>query len=100
MARHHLNAFRHTVTQVFDGVGHASSPKMRCPTPPAFIYRSHPAIGVARVGNAPRAFFVGPEIPGTTADPDSSSDNDLADLSGLSDSDTFKDTKGRIKRQA
>src|SRR5690349_19825731 len=29
------------------------------------IYRIHPAIGVARVGNAdPSAFFIGPEIPG------------------------------------
>ena len=32
------------------------------PTP---IYRIHPAIGIARVGNAsPNSFFIGPEIPG------------------------------------
>src|SRR5438067_1698998 len=30
------------------------------------IYRIHPAIGVARMGNAdPSTFFIGPEIPGT-----------------------------------
>src|SRR5437773_75385 len=30
------------------------------------IYRIHPAIGVARMGNAdPSSFFIGPEIPGT-----------------------------------
>jgi L-Lysine epsilon oxidase N-terminal/L-lysine epsilon oxidase C-terminal domain len=31
----------------------------------AVIYRIHPAIGVARVGNHPSAFFVGPEVPDT-----------------------------------
>src|SRR5436309_1896435 len=29
----------------------------------ASIYKIHPAIGVARVGNAPDAFFIGPETP-------------------------------------
>ena len=28
------------------------------------IYKIHPAIGVARVGNHESAFFVGPETPG------------------------------------
>ena len=27
----------------------------------ATIYKIHPAIGVARVGNSPDAFFIGPE---------------------------------------
>ena len=27
-------------------------------------YRIHPAIGIARVGNSPDEFFIGPEIPG------------------------------------
>jgi hypothetical protein len=31
----------------------------------ATIYKIHPAIGVARVGNSPDAFFVGPEAPGS-----------------------------------
>ena len=31
-------------------------------------YRIHPAIGIARVGNAPASeYFVGPEMPGQTA---------------------------------
>ena len=30
----------------------------------ATVYKIHPAIGVARVGDHPDAFFVGPEIPG------------------------------------
>lgn len=28
------------------------------------VYKIHPAIGVARVGNSPNAFFIGPEKPG------------------------------------
>jgi hypothetical protein len=28
------------------------------------IYRIHPAVGVARVGDSPDDFFVGPEAPG------------------------------------
>jgi len=31
----------------------------------ATIYKIHPAIGVARVGNSPDAFFIGPETPGS-----------------------------------
>ena len=31
----------------------------------ATVYKIHPAIGVARVGNHPDAFFVGPEAPGS-----------------------------------
>ena len=44
----------------------------------------HPAIGIARVGNSPDEFFVGPESPGHPPLPDGG----------------FKDPKGRIKRQA
>jgi len=29
------------------------------------VYKIHPAIGIARVGNHPTAFFVGPESPGS-----------------------------------
>jgi hypothetical protein len=43
----------------------------------------HPAIGIARVGNSPSEYFLGPELPGVP--PDLS----LA----------FKDASGRIKRQ-
>lgn len=44
----------------------------------------HPGIGVARLGNSPDGFFIGPEAPGTPASPDGG----------------FKDGQGRIKRQA
>jgi L-Lysine epsilon oxidase N-terminal/L-lysine epsilon oxidase C-terminal domain len=55
------------------------------------IYRIHPAIGIARVGNADRppnndaGYFVGPELPGVAATP-----------SGLG----FKDAQGRVRAQA
>jgi hypothetical protein len=44
----------------------------------------HPGIGIGRVGNSPDEFFIGPEAPGTVADP----------------GDGFKDREGRVKRQA
>jgi hypothetical protein len=43
-----------------------------------------PSIGIARVGNSPDEFFIGPEAPGVPAKPDGG----------------FKDGHGRIKRQA
>ncbi|ASS75848.1 hypothetical protein CIG75_13265 [Tumebacillus algifaecis] len=43
----------------------------------------HPAIGIARVGNSPDQYFIGPEVPGVTPSP----------------STGFKDEQGRIKRQ-
>ena len=44
----------------------------------------HPAIGIARVGNSPSEFFVGPEKPGAHPRP----------IGG------YRDAQGRIKRQA
>lgn len=44
----------------------------------------HPTLGVARVGNSPDEFFVGPEAPGVRGNP----------MGG------FKDAQGRVKRQA
>jgi hypothetical protein len=44
----------------------------------------HPGIGIARVGNSPDEFFVGPEVPG------------VAPPSG----DAYKDAQGQVKRQA
>lgn len=44
----------------------------------------HPAIGIARVGNSPEAFFIGPELPYPVAAPP----------------DGYKDAQGRLKRQA
>ena len=54
-------------------------------------YRIHPAIGIARVGNAPASeYFVGPEMPGQTA-------RDNADIGTAVP--PYK-SKGLIKRQA
>jgi L-Lysine epsilon oxidase N-terminal len=44
----------------------------------------HPAIGIARVGNSPEGFFVGPEIPVPTGPPDGG----------------YRDAQGKLKRQA
>ena len=44
----------------------------------------YPAIGIARVGNSPNEYFIGPTIPGTHP----------------SDPGDFRDQEGRIKRQA
>ncbi|GAA2822830.1 LodA/GoxA family CTQ-dependent oxidase [Kitasatospora sp. CM 4170] len=44
----------------------------------------HPTIGIARLGNSPDGFFVGPEAPGIPPRPDGG----------------FKDASGRVKRQA
>lgn len=50
----------------------------------ATVYKIHPAIGVARVGNSPDEFFVGPEKIGEVPSPPGG----------------FKDNQCRIKRQA
>ena len=44
----------------------------------------HPGIGIARVGNSPDEWFYGPELPNVATPPEGG----------------YKDTKGRIKRQA
>ncbi len=43
----------------------------------------YPSIGIARVGNSPNEYFLGPQIPGQHPN----------------DPDCFRDTEGRIKRQ-
>ena len=48
------------------------------------VVRIHPAIGVARVGNSPTEFFIGPERTGVHARPPGG----------------YKDGAGRVKRQA
>src|SRR3712207_3249086 len=47
-------------------------------------YAVYPCIGIARVGNSPDEFFVGPEAPGEVPRPEGG----------------FKDADGRVKRQA
>jgi len=51
-------------------------------------FRIHPAIGIARVGNAPEDHFVGPEHPGVPGN-----------WAGT-EFESFRDGAGRIKRQA
>jgi hypothetical protein len=48
------------------------------------VYKIHPAIGIARVGNSPDDFFIGPERIGEQPDPPGG----------------FKDAQCRVKRQA
>jgi L-Lysine epsilon oxidase N-terminal/L-lysine epsilon oxidase C-terminal domain/von Willebrand factor type A domain len=50
----------------------------------ATVYKIHPAIGIARVGNSPDDFFIGPERIGERPNPP----------------DGFKDAQCRVKRQA
>jgi hypothetical protein len=50
----------------------------------ATVYKIHPAIGIARVGNSPDDFFVGPEHVGEHPNPPGG----------------FKDSQCRVKRQA
>src|SRR5580704_7939642 len=49
----------------------------------------HPGIGIARMGNSPDSFFIGPETPGVDANWD--------DATGRFRS--FRDAQGRILRQ-
>lgn len=50
----------------------------------ATTYKIHPALGIARVGNSPDDFFIGPERPGEIPEPPGG----------------FKDSQCRVKRQA
>jgi hypothetical protein len=50
----------------------------------ATVYKIHPAIGIARIGNSPDEFFVGPERVGEEPNPPGG----------------FKDAQCRVKRQA
>jgi len=47
-------------------------------------YAIYPGIGIARVGNSPDEYFIGPEAPGEVPQPEGG----------------YKDSAGRIKRQA
>lgn len=56
------------------------------------VYKIHPAIGIARVGNHPSAFFIGPETPGSPG-------VEIANSGAESPIKNYKED-GRIKRQA
>ncbi|MEO9875123.1 MAG: LodA/GoxA family CTQ-dependent oxidase [Anderseniella sp.] len=47
-----------------------------------YTYRIHPGIGIARVGNSPEEYYLGPEAPGIAA------------------AGPYKDNQGRVARQA
>jgi hypothetical protein len=47
-------------------------------------FKIHPAIGIARIGNSPDKFFIGPELPGVNNPPNGG----------------YKDAQMRVKRQA
>jgi hypothetical protein len=47
--------------------------------------RIHPGIGIARLGNSPQEYFIGPEVPDIPAEPQDK---------------LFKDNEGRVKREA
>ena len=63
-------------------------------------YKSHPAIGVARLGNSPDEFYLAPETIGGRPIACDASGNPLHDNGNVKFVDQYKDSVGRIKRQA
>jgi L-Lysine epsilon oxidase N-terminal/L-lysine epsilon oxidase C-terminal domain len=66
------------------------------------IYKIHPGIGVARLGNSPTGFYLGPQTPGGLPIACDPIGNPLLTPDGTSEVtvDKFKDAEGRVKRQA
>jgi len=66
------------------------------------IYRIHPGIGIARLGNSPDAFYISPERPAALPIDCDERGNPLLSPDGTTELTvkTFKDAAGRIKRQA
>lgn len=66
------------------------------------IYRIHPAIGIARIGDSPDEFYIAPETPAAMPIACDSAGNPLVSPDGTSVQrvTTFKDKEGRVKRQA
>jgi hypothetical protein len=54
------------------------------------VFRIHPAVGIARVGNSESEYYIGPEQPGVSPNSDPATGRFLP----------FKDAQGRVKRQA
>ena len=64
------------------------------------IFRIHPAIGIARVGNSPNSFYIAPEVTGglpIDCDPEG---NPIVKDDREQPVSKFKDAQGRIRRQA
>jgi len=66
------------------------------------IYRIHPAIGVARLGNSPDAFYLAPESAATLPTECDAEGNPVLSPDGKTEQPVkaFKDEQGRVKRQA
>jgi hypothetical protein len=65
-------------------------------------YRIHPGIGIARLGNSPASFYVGPEAPAALPTECDARGNPLLSSDGTTERTVakFKDEEGRIRRQA
>lgn len=68
----------------------------------ATVFKIHPGIGIARLGNSPEEFCISPEQPAALPLACDSRGNPLLSPDGQSEVrvNTFKDGEGRIKRQA
>ena len=66
------------------------------------VYRIHPGIGIARLGNSPDEFCISPEKPTALPIACDQQGNPLLSPDGQSEVTIkqFKDAQGRIKRQA
>lgn len=65
-------------------------------------YKIHPGIGIARIGNSKTKFYIAPELPASLPEECDVNGNPIlaSDGSGPVFVKNFKDTDGRIKRQA
>lgn len=65
-------------------------------------YRIHPGLGIARLGNSSDAFCISPEQPAALPTDCDESGNPLLSPDGMTELPvkTFKDSEGRMKRQA
>jgi hypothetical protein len=68
----------------------------------ATTYRIHPGIGIARLGNSPDEFYISPEAPAELPTECDTRGNPRLSPDGLRELPvtTFKDARGRVKRQA
>ncbi|MBB4639227.1 LodA/GoxA family CTQ-dependent oxidase [Longimicrobium terrae] len=66
------------------------------------IYRIHPAIGIARLGNSPDGFYISPEAPAALPIACDAAGNARLSPDGRTEQTVtaFKDEEGRVKRQA
>jgi hypothetical protein len=68
--------------------------------PAPSVYRIHPAIGIARLGDSPDSFCISPEGPARLPIECDGAGNPVHKDESTSKSFKFKDAEGRIKRQA